>query len=149
MTWTLSLNLQTDPDALRAVRRMIYAIVQQEGLPESEARELELAIGEALSNARTRAYSTCAGPLTVDITSDPAAVEVAIHDTGAPISLPTVPASLPSDPRAVGLFVIASLVDDVTIQRNGNGKGVSIAMTKRFRQTHKSPANEPKRGRTT
>jgi serine/threonine-protein kinase RsbW len=133
MTWTVSLNLQTDPYALRAVRRMIYAVVKQEGLPESEARELELAIGEALSNARTHAYSNGAGPLTVDITSGTAAVEVAIHDTGAPISLPTVPTSLPSDPRAAGLFVVASLVDEVKIQRNGNGKRVSITLTKRFR----------------
>jgi anti-sigma regulatory factor (Ser/Thr protein kinase) len=130
MTWTVALNLQTDPNALRAVRRMIYAVVRQEGLPENKARELELAIGEALSNARAHAYSNGAGPLTVEVTSDTAAVKVAIHDTGAPISLPAVPASLPSDPRAVGLFMIASLVDEVAIQRNGNGKGVSITMTK-------------------
>jgi anti-sigma regulatory factor (Ser/Thr protein kinase) len=130
MTWTLSLRLQTDPDALRAVRRMIYAVVKQERLSERKAREFELAIGEALSNARTHAYSNGAGPLTVDITSDAAAVEVAIHDTGAPITLPTVPTSLPLDPRAVGLFLIASLVDEVKIQTNGNGKGVSITMTK-------------------
>ena len=130
MTWTLSLNLQTDPDALRAARRMIYAVVKQEGLPGGAARELELAVGEALRNARTHAYSSGEGPLTVDITSDTAAVAVAVHDTGAPISLPTVPTSLPSDPRAVGLFAVASLVDEVKIQRNGNGKGVSITMTK-------------------
>jgi anti-sigma regulatory factor (Ser/Thr protein kinase) len=130
MTWTLSLNMQTAPDALRAVRRMIYAVVKQEGLSETNAREFELAIGEALSNARTHAYSNGTGPLTVDITSGTAAVAVVIHDTGAPITLPTVPTSLPSDPRAVGLFLVASLVDEVKIQRNGNGKGVSITMTK-------------------
>jgi anti-sigma regulatory factor (Ser/Thr protein kinase) len=67
MTWTLSLNLQTDPNALRAVRRMIYAVVKQEGLSEREAPEFELAIGEALSNARIHAYSNGAevhSPLT-------------------------------------------------------------------------------------
>jgi hypothetical protein len=37
-----------------------------------------------------------------------------------------------SDPRVVGLFVVASLVDEVKIQRNGNGKGVSITMTKKL-----------------
>lgn len=42
MTWTVSLDLQTHPDALRAVRRIIYAVVKQEGLPESDARELEI-----------------------------------------------------------------------------------------------------------
>jgi anti-anti-sigma factor len=133
MTWTLSLRLQTDPDAIRAVRQMIYGVVKQEGLSEREAREFELAIGEALSNARTHAYSDGAGPLTVDITSDTSAVEVVVHDTGAPITLPTVPTSLPSDPRAVGLFLVASLVDEVKILRNGSGKGVSIMMMKRFR----------------
>jgi anti-sigma regulatory factor (Ser/Thr protein kinase) len=134
MSWTLSLNLQSDPDALRAVRRMIYAAVKREGLSEREAREFELAIGEALSNARTHAYSNSAGPLTVEITSGVAAVEVAIHDTGAPIALPTVPTSLPSDPRAMGLFLVASLVDEVKILRNGSGKGVSITMIKRLRR---------------
>jgi serine/threonine-protein kinase RsbW len=130
-TWTLSLKLQADPNALRAARKIVYGIVKQEGLPEREARELELAIGEALSNARTHAYSDGVGPLTVDITSDTEAFAVAIHDTGAPISVPAVPTSLPSHPSEAGLFLVASLVDEVKIKRDGNGKGVSITMIKR------------------
>ncbi len=129
MTWTLSLKLQTDPNALRAVRRIVYAVAKQEGLSDREARELEVASGEALSNARTHAYSDGVGPLTVDVTSDTAAFAVAIHDTGVPASLPTVPNSLPN-PGGTGLFLVASLVDEVKIQRNGNGKGLSITMTK-------------------
>ena len=75
-------------------------------------------------------YADGAGPLTVDITSDTMRCAVAVHDAGAPVSLPTVPTSLPSDPREAGLFLVASLVDEVKIQRNGNGTGVSITMTK-------------------
>ncbi len=131
MTWTLTLNLQTDPNAVRAARRMIYGIVTQEGLPDKRARELELATAEVLTNARTHAYADGVGPVTLDITSTPEAFSIAIHNAGAPISLPAIPASLPSHPPGIGLFLISSLVDEVDIKTNASGQGISVTICKR------------------
>jgi len=131
MTWTLSINLETEPDTLRVARRMIYATVKQEGLSDERARELELATGEALSNARAHAYADGVGPVTVDLASQTEAFVVAIHNAGKPVSPPTVPTSLPSYPAGMGLYLIAAMVDDVKIKTNGKGQGLSITMTKR------------------
>jgi len=95
MAWTVSINLETHPDTLRVARRMIYATVKQEGLSEEKARELELATGEALGNARYHAYTNGVGPVTVDLTSQIEAFVVTIHNAGAPVSPPEVPTSLP------------------------------------------------------
>jgi anti-sigma regulatory factor (Ser/Thr protein kinase) len=130
MTWTLSINLATDPDTLRVGRRMIYATVKQEGLSDEKARELELATGEALVNARAHAYANGVGLVTIDLTSHTEAFVVAIHNGGKPVSLPTVPTTLPSYPAGTGLYLIAALVDDVTIRTNGKRHGLSITMTK-------------------
>jgi anti-sigma regulatory factor (Ser/Thr protein kinase) len=132
MTWTLSINLETDPDTLRAARRMIYATVQHEGLSDEKARELEIATGEALSNARAHAYADGVGPVTVDLASQAQAFVVAIHNAGKAVSPPTVPTSLPSYPAGMGLYLIAALVDEVKIKTNDKREGLSITMTKRL-----------------
>ncbi|HEV2356971.1 MAG TPA: ATP-binding protein [bacterium] len=97
-TWTLSINLETEPETLRVARRMIYASVKQEGLSDEKARELELATGEAPSNARAHAYADGVGPVTVDFAAQPEAFVVAIRNAGAAVSPPEVPTSLPSYP---------------------------------------------------
>ncbi len=51
MIWALSVNAQTDHDTIRTVRRMVRGIVKHEGGSGDEARDMELAVGEALSNA--------------------------------------------------------------------------------------------------
>ena len=45
MTWTLSLNLQTDLDSLRTARRIVYDLAKREGATEDTARSLEAATG--------------------------------------------------------------------------------------------------------
>jgi anti-sigma regulatory factor (Ser/Thr protein kinase) len=131
MTWTLSLHLETEPEALRVARRMLYATVKQEGLSDDKARELELATGETLMNARAHAYANGVGPITVDLTYQADAFVVAIHDTGKAVSPPTIPTTLPSYPAGRGLYLIAALVDDIKIETNRKGQGVSVTMTKR------------------
>ena len=131
MVWTLSVNLETDTDTLRAARHMVYATVKHEGLSEEKARELELATGEALVNARAHAYTNGTGPVTLDLTSQTEAFVVAIHNAGAPVSPPEVPVSLPAYPAGRGLYLIAALVDDVKITTDGKRQGLSITITKR------------------
>jgi anti-sigma regulatory factor (Ser/Thr protein kinase) len=131
MTWTLSINLETEPDTLRVARRMIYATVKQDGLSDEKARELELATGEALSNARAHAYADGVGPITVDLASQNEVFVVAIHNAGKAVSPPAIPTTLPSYPAGRGLYLIAALVDDIKIETNRKGQGVSVTMTKR------------------
>lgn len=131
MTWALSINLETEPDTLRVARRMIYATVKQEGLSDEKARELELATGEALSNARAHAYADGVGAVTLDLASQTEAFLVTIRNAGKPVSSPTIPQSLPSFPEGMGLFLIAALVDEVKIKTNGTRHGLSITMVKR------------------
>jgi len=134
MAWAFSVATQTDPRAIRVVRRMIRDIVEREGGSEEDAWGLELALGEALFNAHTHAYSGGVGPVEVAVGLDDETLTVTVRDRGEPVSTPSVPHALPSDNKCLGLFLISSVVDFVDIRQNEDavGLGVSITMIKRL-----------------
>ncbi len=135
MTWAFSVSTQTDPCAIRVVRRMIRDIVGREGGSEEDAWGLELALGEALFNAHTHAYAGGVGPVEVAVGFGDETFTLTVRDRGESVSTPTVPHALPPDHRRLGLFLISSVVDYVDIRQNEDaiGLGVSITMIKRLR----------------
>ena len=146
MTWAFSINTQTDPSALRVVRRTIRDLVAREGGSENDAWDLELALGEALFNAYSHAYPDAVGPVEVTVIFNDGTFTLTVRDHGEPVSPPTIPRSLPEDRHGLGLFVISSLVDYVGIRQNEDaaGRGVSITMIKRL-QSGDQTANEAMR----
>jgi len=136
MNWNLSIQLESTPQTIRAVRKMFYSALVNRGAPDEEARLLEFAIGELLTNAQRHAYPGTRGPLTVDLAFDLPTVVFTVHDHGAFVSLPTVPTTLPESSEGRGLYAIGVLMDSVDIQRNGNGAGVRVTVTKRLSQFH-------------
>lgn len=143
MTWTFSVNIQTEPTAIRVVRRMIRDLVERQGGSEEDAWGLELALGEALFNAHSHAYAGGAGPVEVAVVFDDGTFTLTVRDRGEPISTPIVPSTAPPDQRRLGLFLISALVDCVDIRRNEDaiGGGVSITMIKRL-QSGDRPMSE-------
>ena len=141
MAWAFSVSTQTDPRAIRVVRRMIRDIVEREGGSQEDAWDLELALGEALFNAHTHAYSGGVGPVEVAVGLDDETLTVTVRDRGEQASTPTVPRRLPSDHRRLGLFLISSVVDHLDIRQNEDaiGPGVSITMIKRLRSGNGLP----------
>jgi anti-sigma regulatory factor (Ser/Thr protein kinase) len=134
MTWDLSFHLDSGYEAMRAARRMVYAIVKQEGMSEENSCLFGVAVAEALGNA-VKLASPPGVPrsLTLDLTRSADAFEVTLHNQGKPVTRPTVPASLPHRSEGgQGLYLLSRLVDQVTIGTNSKGSGISITMRKKF-----------------
>ena len=79
---------------------------------------VELAVHETCSNIVEHAYAGASGRIAVDITlkQDPRQLVVDVRDTGRPFDLSQVkePAFEQTQTRGYGLFLIRSLVDEVT-----------------------------------
>lgn len=133
MKWNLSFLVNADPRALRAVRKMFFSALVDRDVDRDEARLLEFAMGETLTNARTHTYPGKSAPLIVELAFDIPTVTFAVHNHGEAVCLPTVPTALEGeDLEARGLYATSQIVDCLDIERNSRGEGTKIAMTKRL-----------------
>jgi len=130
MKWNLSIYLESDPFAIRAVRKMLYSALVDRGVSATDARSLEFAMGEILENARGHASPETTVPLIVDLAFDLPSVVFTVQDHITPVSIPTAPATLPENSEALGLYAIGLMMDSVDIQQK-NGNGVSITVARR------------------
>jgi serine/threonine-protein kinase RsbW len=121
-----------EPLAMRMARKQAAAAAVAVGASDYDARRIELAVGEALSNVRRHAYDSTPGPIEMEITHDGGRLAVAVHDEGK--GLPFEP-RFPGLPQAhtggggYGLYVIKEVVDDARIEHpGGKGRGTSVHM---------------------
>jgi anti-sigma regulatory factor (Ser/Thr protein kinase) len=136
LPWQISLRLETDPqesDVLRATRKIVHAAAKTVGAADPVAYEIELAVGEALSNAWLHAYGGGIGIIELDTAFDGTYFTFTIHDRGAPITaLPAIPRDLPQKGRGRGLYLIGQLMDEAEVLKR-EGQGVALRMRKRVR----------------
>jgi len=136
LPWQISLRLETDPqesDVLRATRKIVYAAAKTVGATDAVAYEIELAIGEALSNAWLHAYGGGIGIIELDAAFDGTFFTFTVHDQGAPVTpLPAIPRELPKKGQGRGLYLIGQLMDEAEVLKR-EGKGVALRLRKRVR----------------
>lgn len=129
-------HLEAEPVALRIARKQAAAAAAVVGASAYDARRIELAVGEALTNAYRHAYGGASGPVEVEITHDEDRLVVSVHDEGkGPPFGPGFPE--PPHPRTgngYGLHVIKQIVDEAHIQQPGvKGRGTSVHMVVKLR----------------
>jgi serine/threonine-protein kinase RsbW len=131
---SLSLHVTTHPDAIRFARKLLYAAARIRGAPEQDARDIELAVGEALTNVRRHAYQDGIGPAEVAIDCHDSGLTVIVRDWGIAGAPPAVPGSLSleSNSGGRGLYLISRLMQRVEILQNPEGWGVTLRMAKQF-----------------
>ena len=135
MTWSIQLRLDTVPDAIRMVRRVVALLAREHGESDDVASSLELAVGEALNNAHEHAYHGDPGPLEVDLVADDRGLAVAVHNHGRPVTdVPTIPRDAPPMSSGhFGLYLIGRLMDRVHIVHPVNERGgTAIRMVKHW-----------------
>jgi anti-sigma regulatory factor (Ser/Thr protein kinase) len=118
----------SDPTALAALRQKVRQSMIRAGLPLQTVGEMEVAVGEILSNVHRHAYLGDVGPVSVALFCYPHRISVLIIDRGHATTAPAVPATLPSDRG--GLYLVSRLVDDVRIRVNRAGYGLRVRLTK-------------------
>ncbi len=134
-SWAFTIQLDTEPRVIRAVRKVIASTARIGGAVDDDARLIELSVGEALANARFYAYQNGVGPIEAVVTLDAEMFSVMIHSEGKPVTNgPRVPDTLETqESLSWGLYMIGRIMDEVEITRSKLGDyGTAIRMSKRL-----------------
>lgn len=125
-------RLASDPLRTRKVRRWLSRLVLEAGFTPRDTNDLAVAFSEAAANVHRHAYGGRRdGRVDVRITIDGAQVVVTLEHDGQPFD---PDAYQPPDLRrpsesGYGLYLIASLVDQVSFE--GEGAGGRVVLVKR------------------
>jgi anti-sigma regulatory factor (Ser/Thr protein kinase) len=133
MAHTMKLHFDTEPIIMRAVRKQAATAATVFGATEYQAGRIELAVGEALSNAQDHGYDGKVGPIELEIAYALHQFAVTIHDRGKEFSIAQWPE--PPDPRTgngYGLHIIKQLMDEADFQDAGPSGGTTLRMAIRL-----------------
>ena len=116
----LNLTLPPTSSCLPDLRRTVAGMLG--GVDEEVVADVLLALDEAVSNA-IRHGSRGGAPVVVTVNSDGEWVEMSVHDGGPTPRLPQLPDEAPPalHTGGRGLWLILQLVDEVRLQRVGDG----------------------------
>ena len=119
------LALDSRPETLTLVRGVLAGVAELIGLDPELLDDLKTAVSEACNNVVMHAYDGEAGPLSVRIYIEPAAIEVVVEDQGSGL-----PPLAPADEtiRGVGLSVIRALAEHAEFRAMPAG-GTEVRMS--------------------
>jgi PAS domain S-box-containing protein len=120
----LRLELPAVPGSERVVRRRLHEWMTALGVDQTDALDLQLAVGEAVSNVSAHAYPDSSGPVIVEVEHDRAGrVSVTVADDGR-WQDPERPGRHSGSGR--GLAMMRETADVVEIERTPDGTVVSL-----------------------
>ena len=121
MNLTLPPTSSCLPDLRRSVARTL------ESVDDGVVADVLLALDEAVSNA-VRHGSRAGDPVLVSVQVDGEWIEMTVHDGGPTPRLPRLPAEPPPGLQTGGrgLWLILQLVDEVRLQRIGQGTRLTM-----------------------
>ena len=133
--WKLGMHFETDLQTLRVVRKLVASMARMEGMDDVGTHLIEVAMGEALSNARLHAYQNAVGPIEVATESDGTTFTVTVRNHGRAVSgrmgIPETAAK--QDSRGWGLYIMGRLMDEVEVMSIPHGElGTAVRMAKRL-----------------
>ena len=124
------------PNVLRIARKLAGAAALALGAPGQTAFDLEVALGEALSNAYIHAYGERPrGQIRMHFAFAGTRLTVTIVDNGRGLRRqPQIPSTIPlSNARGRGLYLMSHLMDDVKVIHPFRGRrGTAIRMKKQL-----------------
>ena len=126
---------QTDsqPESLSRLRRQFREALVRAGVGAETAADLEVAVGEVLTNTYLHAYQGGTGPVFVEVATSHDAVTISISDEGLATVAPAIPLDRPSMSAlgGRGLYLAGLLADDIEVRVNPTGHGVTVRLSAR------------------
>lgn len=144
----LRLDLPAAHSAGRMARQMVRQLAEREELPEDEASTLEFVAGELLDNAVDHGGGKAAREaedlegdvrMTLSVSIEGGCWSVRVDDQGGgdldqvrafiepPDGIPDL-----EDERGRGFFLMAQMVDELTVDRSHDGRGLALIASKRY-----------------
>jgi serine/threonine-protein kinase RsbW len=130
-TDTVELRMDARPENLVLVRLALGGVAARTSFGEDVVADLKLAVTEACTNAIEHAYAGDAGDneIVVRFALDDVLLSVEVQDWGVGFDadVERVPEDELRDHAGVGLMLIRSLTDELTIDSGSSGSTVSFA----------------------
>ncbi len=139
-----STSVECQLEAVRPVARELRSFLEQQGAAEEDVMGCELAFVEACNNAVLYVHPSLADrPIRIEARCQDRQIEVAIHDHTPGFKMPDS-AALPDaeNEGGRGLFIIRSIMDEVTYSSNGSGNTL-IMRKRREKGAVPQPAPDP------
>jgi anti-sigma regulatory factor (Ser/Thr protein kinase) len=124
-TCQFTMTIPADPSAIPKVTDGVTHVLQEQGWPERDIMEVELALQEAVANAiRHGCRGDSSKTLECSVaTDDHGEIVITVRDPGQGFDLASVPNPLDPDnllkPSGRGIFLISGLMDDVQFADGG------------------------------
>jgi serine phosphatase RsbU (regulator of sigma subunit)/anti-sigma regulatory factor (Ser/Thr protein kinase) len=118
----LTLRERAVPSVLRGVRHAVREYLRRAGATDDELADVELAVGEAVSNVIEHAYGPSGGFLEVDMVLEGSTVTASVRDTGDWREARGMN-------RGRGTGMMRGLVDAVRVDHDGGGTQVVLTKT--------------------
>ena len=117
----LDLNVRADPAILHDIRRSVRDLAHELGIPPERAEELQVAVGEAMSNAIEHAYPSVPGMIRLRARRDGTVLVVEVEDHGhwRPPR---------SERLGYGLRLMRTLMDSMSVNTTANGTIVRLTL---------------------
>jgi serine/threonine-protein kinase RsbW len=129
-----SLTIPSDLRLLALARAFVEAVCQVAGLDERTTHAVVLATDEAANNVMRHAHlGNPDAPLQIQCFIRPDALEIRLHDEGAPFDLSAVPQLNPAELRVGGrgVFLMRKLMDELSVAPRGQ-RGNTLRMIKHY-----------------
>jgi serine/threonine-protein kinase RsbW len=134
-TPTVRLAMPAKAEYLILVRLALAGIAREVPMSESALADLKLAVTEVCGNVVRHAYGDGSGEVRVTFDITPDAIEVAVEDDGAGLTIEDSPEIVWLDEEPVeagmGLAIIRAVVDDVAVEAR-DGSGTVVRLRKRL-----------------
>ena len=139
----LTIEILVDPQLIRVVRKVGHLVALEAGFGAAQGSDVEVALGEALSNAFFHAYRGSPGPVHIEIIVESGELTLLVRDEGPALAAPPpVPATLQ---EAVGrsLYLMANLMDGMDLVHPAEaGRGTLVRLVKRLESPLPGPTGD-------
>jgi anti-sigma regulatory factor (Ser/Thr protein kinase) len=144
----LNLDLPAAHRGVRVARNVVRRFARMQGIPHSEVDYLILVVSELLANvidhggggaAMSEEDMTSDVRMRMSLTVDPNGWSLSVTDEGggdvAEVNALLKPEGIPDleDDRGRGLFLLAQMVDGLTVMQNAEGTGLTFLARKQLR----------------
>lgn len=128
MIGTVRLDLPARPEYLLLARLAVTGICRAAGGSEEALADLKLAVTEAVANVTRHAYPNELGRVRVELNLRDARVDVAVIDDGKGFDAApgSTGASGGQHENGMGLSIVSSIADAVSIDRGPDGRGTCL-----------------------
>jgi serine/threonine-protein kinase RsbW len=135
-TPSVRLAMPAKAEYLILVRLALAGIAREVPMSESTLADLKLAVTEVCGNVVRHAYRGEPGEVRVTFDVTPDAIEVAVEDDGAGLTLEDVPDVVRIDEElleaGMGLAIIRAVVDDLAVEGRHGSSGTVVRLSKRL-----------------